>query len=168
MTEVKFCKRCELEKPIEEFSLQKGRWRQTICKECVRENSKAHYKANKEEYLEKQRTRRREKKEHIRNRSRWYHIKRTYGLTEDAYNSIRNEQDDKCYICERPQKRLRRPLCVDHDHRSGKIRGLLCDRCNRGIEHFKDNPLYFENAASYLRREVDYGTVPSKKKVTNG
>lgn len=47
------------------------------------------------------------------------------------------------------------PLVVDHDHKSGEIRGLLCNHCNRGLGHFRDNPELLEFARMYLLASVD-------------
>jgi|WetSurSiteA1Bulk_404760.scaffolds.fasta_scaffold13409_3 hypothetical protein len=52
-------------------------------------------------------------------------IKLRYGLKEEDYNKLVFKQKNKCCICKRHKK-----LCIDHDHLTGKIRGLLCHRCN--------------------------------------
>jgi len=48
------------------------------------------------------------------------------------------------------------PLVVDHDHHSGKIRGMLCNHCNRGLGHFRDDPTLLEFAAQYLYASADH------------
>lgn len=55
-----------------------------------------------------------------------------YGLTTAQYDQMLDRQDGRCAICRR-QPRTKR-LAVDHDHETGHVRGLLCDRCNRGLE----------------------------------
>lgn len=55
-----------------------------------------------------------------------------------------------CVICGSKEK-----LVVDHDHKTGKIRGLLCNHCNRGLGHFKDDPMLLEFAAQYLYASCD-------------
>ncbi len=56
----------------------------------------------------------------------------------------------ECVICGDKGK-----LVVDHDHVTGKIRGMLCNHCNRGLGHFRDNPMFLEFAAQYLYASND-------------
>ena len=56
----------------------------------------------------------------------------------------------QCVICGNEEM-----LVVDHDHRTGKIRGMLCNHCNRGLGHFRDDPMLLEFAAQYLYASVD-------------
>ena len=61
------------------------------------------------------------------------------------------EQNGVCAICGSPEVSDRNSnLCVDHDHETGKIRGLLCNKCNRGLGYFLDNPKILKNALKYL------------------
>jgi len=74
-----------------------------------------------------------------------------YGMTVETYDSMFDKQGGACFICKRPPK-VRR-LAVDHDHTTGKVRGLLCWRCNSGLEKFSDNPHALTRAVLYLLRE---------------
>lgn len=76
------------------------------------------------------------------------HLKRKHGLTVAQYDKLLRDQKGVCWICKRPPKRLR--LAVDHDHRLGKVRGLLCWQCNTGLQRFADNPILLLNAVKYL------------------
>ncbi|WP_460458771.1 endonuclease VII domain-containing protein [Angustibacter peucedani] len=80
--------------------------------------------------------------------SRGYHLKRRYGLTAEDVESMRAEQRGLCAICRRV---LGPGAHVDHDHRTGAVRGLLCFTCNVGLGNFKDDPGRLEQAARYLR-----------------
>lgn len=81
--------------------------------------------------------------------------KHTYGLNDADYKGMLRTQDNRCAICrvEFPvgAKRIDKPQ-VDHNHVSGKVRGLLCTGCNHGLGRFRDNPVTLEAAANYLRR----------------
>jgi len=84
-----------------------------------------------------------------------------YDITTREYEKMRIEQDNKCAICgidfdylNKIKKdivpRTGKPR-IDHDHRSGKVRGLLCSDCNIVLGCFKDNPLIILKAINYLR-----------------
>lgn len=76
---------------------------------------------------------------------------RRYGITEAAYNKLLAEQGGVCKICGRPPtKGVSKVLQVDHDHKSGSIRGLLCHGCNVGLSGFEDNRDFLMAAISYL------------------
>ena len=82
-------------------------------------------------------------------------LKCRYGITADEYWALYESQGGKCRICgttdgTRKDSKL---LSVDHCHATGKIRGLLCTRCNAGLGHFQDNPVLLESALAYLRQE---------------
>lgn len=79
-----------------------------------------------------------------------------YGLTEVDYDRMLASQGGCCAICGAnvPGKNRgsTRPdsFCVDHDHRTGKVRALLCRGCNSGLGHLKDDPALLRRAADYL------------------
>lgn len=73
--------------------------------------------------------------------------------TEADYAAMHADQDGKCAICSTPRSRL----SVDHDHITGKNRGLLCSQCNWGLGQFRDNPQLLENAIRYLKENADGG-----------
>lgn len=92
---------------------------------------------------------RRENPERVREAVRRHHLKKKYGLTPEQYNGMMEKQRWVCAICQGDNINGRR-LAVDHDHATGKVRGLLCDRCNRGIGNFRDNVTFLLQAANYL------------------
>lgn len=81
--------------------------------------------------------------------NRDFTLKRNYGISLDEYEELFKLQDGVCAICHKPD--LRRRLCVDHDHKTGVVRGLLCDSCNNGLGRFGDEPLLLEAALAYLK-----------------
>jgi hypothetical protein len=81
----------------------------------------------------------------------WYrasHLRTEYGLTLEEYDILLKSQNNVCAICGKESKK--KAMCVDHDHVTGKIRGLLCDLCNTGLGAFHDNPKLVAIAAEYL------------------
>ena len=76
--------------------------------------------------------------------------RRLYGINSEEYQNLVNEQGDKCAICgDIPDK-----LSIDHCHKNGHVRGLLCSNCNLGIGYFKDNPILLMNARYYLDKTL--------------
>lgn len=81
----------------------------------------------------------------------------SFGITRDEYNLMLSEQDNKCSICEIDMDEYvktsqnNKVFSVDHCHTTGKIRGLLCCKCNRGLGYFKDNPDFLIRASNYLK-----------------
>lgn len=86
------------------------------------------------------------------------HLKCRYGITLVEYNELLRRQNYRCPICSRTQRQAKRkfkhPLCVDHDHKTYTVRGLLCDACNNGIGRFSDNIEWLAKAIQYLRRNT--------------
>lgn len=85
-------------------------------------------------------------------------LKTVYGITVDDYYTMLENQGGGCAICATkvPSQRKRKyaqieMFFVDHCHATGRVRGLLCSRCNRGIGYFDDNPSRLEMAAAYLK-----------------
>lgn len=89
--------------------------------------------------------------------SSWkYRIKTTYGITPEDYYKLFKSQNGRCAICGQIETIRNRGnnisrLSIDHDHKTGKIRGLLCHACNRGLSCFKDNSFRLIKAIKYLK-----------------
>ncbi len=81
-------------------------------------------------------------------------LKRHYGMTVEMYEDLLAAQNNACAICKATRGAKRQRLHVDHDHATGRIRGLLCSACNRGIGFFKDSPNLLQTAAAYLARST--------------
>lgn len=76
-------------------------------------------------------------------------LKNKFNLTPEDYDTMMQFQDGLCYICKQPPKKVR--LAVDHCHKTGLIRGLLCAFCNRAIAVFRDNEERLQRAVEYLK-----------------
>ena len=89
-------------------------------------------------------------------KARAYRLKRLYGITVVQYDRMFDLQGGKCFVCMwKPTEKSRR-LCVDHDHKDGRVRGLLCYRCNkRLLGRGLDDSALHRMAALYLEREAN-------------
>ena len=81
---------------------------------------------------------------------------RRYGISEDVYWGMFQQQGGVCAICKQPETRQQNGilslLAVDHCHATGRVRGLLCQGCNHGLGNFKDDATLIAAAIVYLRR----------------
>ena len=90
-------------------------------------------------------------------RKRDYHLKRTFGITSLLFDALVEKQHGRCAICDRDEETLRAArtrkyqwLYVDHDHLTGKIRGLLCNDCNAGLGLLADSLQRAKAVVRYL------------------
>jgi hypothetical protein len=133
--ETKTCKECLHDKPITEFykfgaKTKTGFQYSTYCKSCQTIRAR-RYSENPD----------------VRHRIRERALLRNYGLTYVEYQALLELQDNRCAICE---NEFSDTPHVDHDHTSGKVRGLLCDHCNRMLGYARDNVSTLMNAIRYI------------------
>jgi len=135
----KRCFRCGQVKNVEFFHRSKRNkdGRASYCKECDAKRKPIWQSRNVERH-----------KEAMRN----WQYRHLYGISLEEYNCLYKMQGGRCAICGSPPPDGRfKHFAVDHDHTVGKVRGLLCTACNRGLGLFCDNPVTLELAAQYLR-----------------
>jgi len=82
-----------------------------------------------------------------RERNSGYQLECKYGITKAQWELMLKSQDNKCKLC---GKEFDGDICVDHDHKTMVVRGLLCTKCNTGLGKFDDNPRLLEKAILYL------------------
>lgn len=133
----KICKRCGVSTPISQFRkdprLLHGR--RNICHQCRRDADNNRYGANKAAGRLKQKK---------------VNLKHTYGISLEQFYSMCEAQEHRCKTCNAHQSELSQSLCVDHDHKTGKIRGLLCKPCNSALGFTKENKATLVNLINYI------------------
>ena len=171
MTEHKqhHCRECGVELiENDNWTPSNARKKDYICRSCNAKRCKAWNEQNKDkkqeynkEWHKQNKDKRREyKKEyHKQNKDkrREYHLKSTYGIDEAEWNRMFEAQGGRCAICgSEDPKGNHGVFHVDHCHTTGKVRGLLCDTCNRGLGMFYDNTNTLKNAIEYLEAHHDH------------
>ena len=172
---MKTCIKCKLSLLFESFnksSSTKSGY-QNWCRKCqkiqydiyrranpekINAKWKRYYKRNRDRMI--QRTRDYEEKigeEEYVARYKRYNMTmkfKRYQLTEEKYHAMRKEQGQKCAMCQRPFRESPKSIHIDHDHKTGQVRGILCDGCNLFLGRI-ESPSYatkLEMAFSYLRK----------------
>jgi hypothetical protein len=110
-----------------------------------KENRKKYFLKNREKILEKQRKYNKENPLKRKNAI----LKNVYGITLVQYNQMFETQEGKCAICQRHQNELTRTLCVDHNHKTNKVRALLCVTCNTDVSVVENR---LEEMTNYLNK----------------
>lgn len=158
---MKKCSICKKEKDFIDFPFQDKKINKIMsaCKACKSikqkekriNNNELQRKKDRENY-QKTKTHRieyaRQYREKYPDRTRATNLKMKYGITQDDYNQMIINQNYKCAICDRNMTDYGKFFCVDHNHNSGKIRGLLCDPCNYGLGFYEKHK---EKYVKYLK-----------------
>lgn len=150
---MKRCSRCKNEKSIDGFYFSVGKVQQT-CKQCRSELEKIRYANNPEKKKASSSRRYATKPEYS-----WaLKLKKAYGLTIAQYESMYRTQNGVCAICSCMNLSGRR-LAVDHDHKTGKIRELLCARCNSAIGYARESTEILNKAIAYIEKHEAMGVI---------
>lgn len=139
---LKRCTKCKDEKPLEDFypcPTMKSGYR-SACIPCSRADAKRFPKTPAQ--------------------IKAGHLKHEYGLTVEDYARMHKDQNGLCAICGkvetvRNHSHVISALAVDHDHSTGKIRGLLCSNCNKFLGCAKDSEDNLLKAVEYLRKHKE-------------
>ena len=113
------------------------------CTRCDQEKPEAEFYTDK---------RRQQKVRRCRTCISKAQLSRRYGLSHEDYDALCAEQENRCAICGTHACTTGRLLAVDHNHETGKVRGLLCLPCNVSLGNMKDDPALLRNAIAYLER----------------
>ncbi len=87
---------------------------------------------------------------------RRYRLRKLYNISLEQYDEMLKSQRGRCAICRTKSCRSGKPFAVDHSRKTGKVRGLLCIRCNQAVGQMNDDPRLFDATAEYLRGRGGY------------
>lgn len=149
---MKHCTICKQEKPHEAFALRKHGLH-SWCRPCAREYGRNHARKNPE----KNRARARAARERFRGKVGFKrdellrHLKKTFGLSPGQWERLLTQSQGRCDICATSFRNVTQEPAVDHCHRTGWIRGLLCTRCNTALERLDNHGRHWaQRALEYL------------------
>lgn len=137
-TSAPYCQKCKEFKNLAQMS----KVRQNLCKKCAGAHVRAWKKLHPREW------------DRLRRRA---HLFKKYGITLEQYENLIEIQGRKCAICQEERlydSRSFRPH-IDHCHKTGIVRGILCGGCNMGLGALKDDPKIVQRALSYLLKYSD-------------
>lgn len=135
----KRCPKCKTPKKLEEFggSTDTGWWRTSWCRTCLCKHKKEKYRANHNGAKEK---------------ALAWHRNNTYGIDDDTYQMMVFMQGGVCAICGQSQRaKNTNELCIDHNHVTGQVRGLLCQTCNMLTGFIEKDRERVKKAVKYLK-----------------
>lgn len=148
-TMMQFCSKCHEERDGSH---------QTYCKVCYATYTRERRAAKREEYNAYQRAYSLANPDkRLRSKRKW-ELRTKYGMTEPEVQELLESQGGRCAICNRSIEyggNKQASAVVDHDHATGRVRGLLCTPCNRGIGLFGDDPQALIAASMYLIQRTD-------------
>ncbi len=160
----KTCKICCESKPIDDFRFQgkNSPYRHSYCKPCQFTVTKRYRDANLEWWRKHQREASRERRKNDYESVRAQEHKQkcaSYGVTPEWYDEQLAKQGGVCALCLKPElihsKRDRHPrrLAIDHCHKDGTARGLLCSACNQAVGKIEGSDGWIERAIEYLKKD---------------
>ena len=137
---MKQCRSCQGVKPLTDYNKKAGTKdnHRGDCRDCQKAEHKARYAADPDKH-----------KARSKENQRAYTVKKM-GLSMDDLAKMYDKTDGRCYICGTKEEADGKYLAIDHCHKSGNVRGLLCMPCNTGLGNFKDNVQTLRNAIKYL------------------
>jgi hypothetical protein len=166
---MKTCTKCGVSQDLASFyqhtSIKAPDNRRTVCKICRNAYRNSYDKLHgKIQYQSKEHINKRARQYRANNTEKFkgYSLKKSFGISVEEFKRLLSENEGKCHICNLPEtsklkSRKTRSLAVDHDHKTGKVRGLLCWACNSGIGKLKDDPEILRIAALYLEKHKKAG-----------
>ena len=145
---LKECPRCNCMKARDCFS---SKFESGWCKECHKQYNKEWYQHNKDKHRKYDSKRYNENKEKRKQQATAWKRRKETGCCPEMYNKMFTEQGGSCAICGTHQSELKQQLSVDHCHKTGTIRKLLCNKCNMALGLFQDRLKLVWKAYNYLQ-----------------
>jgi len=151
---LRICKHCKKEKSIEDFTRNRAKkdGLNIYCRACCTDKLNYWKQNNKSLTTEYKKRYRDLNRKEIRD----YGLRYRYGINSEQFDKIFESQGRLCAICG-SDKSDSRNFVVDHNHKTGNIRGILCSYCNRGLGIFKDDVDIMTRAILYLKKENSNG-----------
>lgn len=166
--EYKRCPMCRLSKATDAFGFNRGKpgGRATYCRLCAADKARVRWAGLPSDHPARIRNRTRHasrtpaaearrqaylRSKEFRRKQFWWRLYKKYGLTEVAFREMFQRQRGACAICRTVFKR-KSQMHVDHCHRTGKVREILCNKCNTTLGHVREDLNFLESLAEYLRR----------------
>jgi hypothetical protein len=152
----RMCRICGLTKPNKDFHLNGARRKdgtsapRTDCKDCSTEVHRQYVAKKRSRINARRKFNYQNDVRGIKTKMSDYSVRKLYKITAEEYQRMFDKQGGVCRICKIKRKDVSRRFDVDHDHNTGKIRGLLCLNCNRGIGLLKESATFLRRAARYL------------------
>lgn len=144
---MKTCSKCGVLKDLSRFS-RKLEGVNSWCKECRSEYDKARYRKDPKKFIAETRAWRKQNPDRLKRI-----VLRRYGMTVEEYDSMLSFQGGVCASCGGEAKgRWKSRLHIDHDHSTGKVRGLLCQNCNIALGQLKDSISRISKLLEYKRK----------------
>lgn len=160
--ETRTCCKCKIEKELSSENFCKDKYDKTgftyQCKICRAIKQKEWVINNPEKVKETNEKNQLKRKEFYNSPegilcSRKAHLKNTYGISLEEYEDMLKQQNYGCQICGKTEMNYKnKVLCVDHNHTTGQIRGLLCGLCNSGLGKFLENKQLLLNTIKYIEK----------------
>lgn len=154
---MKICSKCKKEKPLVEFCKDRSEkdGLNHTCRACAKINSQKYFSnpVNREKSAKAALKYKKENETHFKKYAREYRLNKYYNLSLEDYDKMFEAQNGCCAICGQPETTTTkfgatRLISIDHDHKTGKIRGLLCTYCNTRLGWYEEQK---ENIKNYLK-----------------
>jgi len=144
------CTKCEEDKTESEFHTRKDTklGRRSHCKVCVNTRNLFRY----HEFADVKVSHNKASRKHL--------LRVKYGISTEIYDAMLEKQKGVCYICNMPESHAKTSfLCIDHDHKTGKVRKLLCSHCNIAIGRAREDTDILSKMIRYLEEHKENDTL---------